>query len=253
MTTARKIGMEENEPMTLSHAAPARADQIADPIELAPRINGFHLEPRCRVCRNDQLRTKVNEMLAAGASYAYIVRALAGDNDKLDPRDRVTIDSVRNHCERHFPVQQTARAVYRDILERRAQENRVDFVQGVATALTPLAFFEVVMNGAFRTLVDYDAAVSVETGLRAAEKLQSVLDGRDRGTDVLELKVQLYQIGQAVRTVVPQQMWAEIIAKLEELEQEQHRESLDVGTDFFDDADDDPFDPTEFAEEDDEF
>jgi hypothetical protein len=66
--------------------------------------------------------------------------------------------------------------------------------------------------------------------LRAAEKLQSVLDGRDRGTDVLELKVQLDLIGKAVRAVVPQQMWAEIIAKLEELEQEQHAESLDVGT-----------------------
>ena len=40
---------------------------------------------------------------------------------------------------------------------------------------------------------------------------------------------------------------------LEELEQEQHAESLDVGTDSFDDADaDDPYDPTEFIDEDDE-
>jgi hypothetical protein len=31
------------------------------------------------------------------------------------------------------------------------------------------------------------------------------------------------------------------------------QEALDVGTDSFDDADDDAFDPTEFAEEDDEF
>ena len=93
-------------------------------------------------------------MLAAGASYAYILRALAGDNANLDRARRVTIDSVRNHCERHFPVQQAARATYRDILERRAQENRVDFVEGVATALTPMAFFEVVMTRAFRTLVD---------------------------------------------------------------------------------------------------
>ena len=90
--------------------------------------------------------------------------------------------------------------------------------------------------------------------MRAAEKLQSVLDGRDRGTDVLELKVQLDLIGKAVRAVVPQQMWAVIIAKLEELEQEQHAESLDVGTDSFDDADaDDPYDPTEFIDEDDDF
>ena len=54
----------------------------------------------------------------------------------------MTIDSIRNHCGRHFPVQQVARATYRDILERRARENHIDFVEGVATALTPIAFFE---------------------------------------------------------------------------------------------------------------
>ena len=27
-------------------------------------VNGMHLEPRCRVCRNDQARTKVNGLLA---------------------------------------------------------------------------------------------------------------------------------------------------------------------------------------------
>ena len=42
--------------------------------ELATR-NGLHLEPRCRVCRNDQVRTKVNDLLATGASYAMTVRA----------------------------------------------------------------------------------------------------------------------------------------------------------------------------------
>ena len=44
----------------------------------------------------------------------------------------------------------------------------------------------------------------MDTGLRAAGKLQSVLDGRERDTEVLELKVELGQIGQAVRAVVPQ-------------------------------------------------
>ena len=155
------------------------------------------------------------------------------------------------HHTRHFPIQQVARATYREILERRAKENGVDFVQGVATALLPVTFFEVVMNKAFRTLVDDRTEVSVETGLRAAEKLQSVLDGRERGTDVLELKVQLGQIGEAVKSTVPQEMWAAIVEKLEEVEQ--HPEALDVEADSFDDSYDDPYDPTEFTDEDDEF
>src|SRR6478752_1482014 len=114
-----------------------------------------------------------------------------------------------------------------------------------------MAFYEVVMTEAFRTLVDDRTEVSVQTGLRAAEKLQSVLDGHERGADVLALKVQLGQISEAVRAVVPQSMWAAIVEKLEELEQ--HPEALDVEADSFDDSYDDPYDPTEFIDEDDEF
>ena len=73
---------------------------------------------------------------------------------------------------------------------------------------------------------------------------KSVL-GRERGTEVLELKVQLGNIIEAVRSVVPQSMWAAIVEELE-----QHSEALDVVDDGFDA--DDPFDPTEFIDEDDE-
>ena len=203
------------------------------------------------MCRNDPVRKKVNDMLAAGSGYAFIVRALGDDNAGCDPRDLVTIDSVRNHCERHFPVQQEARATYRDILERRAQENQIDFVKGVATALLPVTFYEVAMNKAFQTLVADHTEVTVETGLRAAEKLQSFLDGRERDTNVLELKVALDRIGQAVRAVVPEEMWAAILEELEELEEDS--KSLNVDMDSFDDADDEPFDPMEFVDDDDEF
>jgi hypothetical protein len=47
-------------------------------------------------------------------------------------------------------------------------------------------------------------------------------------------------IAQAVRSVVPESMWAAIIEKLEQLLQ-QHSAALDVGTDDFDD--DDPLRP----------
>ena len=90
------------------------------------------------MCRNDQVRTKVNDLLATGASYAMVLRALGEDNNKLDKCDRVTIDSVRNHCGRHFPVQQVARASYREILERRARENQIDFVRAWPLRSHPL-------------------------------------------------------------------------------------------------------------------
>ena len=65
------------------------------------------------------------------------------------------------------------------------------------------------------------------------------------------MKVQLAAICDAVKSTVPKEMWGEITEKLDEAEQ--HREALDVGEDSFDDADDDPYDPTEFIDDDDEF
>jgi len=73
------------------------------------------------------VRTKVNDLLAGGASYAMVLRALGDDDAELEKRDRVTTNSIRNHTVRHFPVQQVARATYREILERRAKWSGTEF------------------------------------------------------------------------------------------------------------------------------
>jgi hypothetical protein len=137
-----------------------------------------------------------------------ILRALDDENTKLDPRDRVTIDSIRNHTSRHFPVQQIARATYREILERRAEQNQVDFVQGVATAITPMAFLETVMVNGYETLVDPYTKVDVNTGMIAAGRLQSLIDSRADQSDLLQMRLQFRRILDAVRSTVPQEMWA---------------------------------------------
>ena len=202
--------------------------------------NGFHLEPRCRVCRNDQMRTKVNDLLAAGASYAFIVRALGEHNANCDKRDLVSIDSVRTHAARHYPVQNVAGATYRDILEQRAQENRVDFVAGVATALTPLAFYETVMVKGYETLVDSNTKVDVNTGMIAAGRLQSLIESRASGTSMADMLVQINRIINAVKTTVPEEMWPEIVRKMKG-EDEASELLEDDEADVFDPADD-PFD-----------
>ena len=83
---------------------------------------------------------------------------------------------------------------YWDILKRRARENRIDFIEGVATALTPIAFFETVMVKSYENLVDSDTKVDVNTGIVAAGRLQSLIDSRDYSHDLLVMKVQMDQI-----------------------------------------------------------
>lgn len=72
--------------MTLPRKLAVVAEEAASGTNIVP-VNDFHLEPRCHVCRNDRLRVKVNHLLAQGASYAYIVRALEDDNASLHHRE----------------------------------------------------------------------------------------------------------------------------------------------------------------------
>ena len=183
--------------------------------ELATHINGLPIEPRCRVCRNDVLRRKVNELLATGASYAMILRTLENDNATVDDRDRVTIDSIRQHTRRHFPVQNVARAAYRDILERRAKENGVDFVKGVATAITPMAFYETVMAKGYETLVDSATKVDVNTGMIAASRLQTLIDSRAGRTSMADILFKMDRIINAIHSTVPEKLWPEILRKID--------------------------------------
>jgi hypothetical protein len=231
--------------MTVLEALAESVGETVDSIELPAVLHHFPLEPRCRVCRNDELRKKVNGMLATGVSYAMILRALQKDNDQLDTRDRVTIDSIRNHTARHFPVQNVAKATYRHILERRAQENGVDFVNGVATAITPMAFFETVMVKGYETLVDSDTKVDVNTGMIAAGRLQALIESRASGTSMVDMWVKMDRIIRAIHSSVPEELWPEILRKLDGV-------AGDTPADDIGDCDDaeDVYDPVESAQAD---
>ena len=73
---------------------------------------------------------------------------------------------------------QVANAAYRDIPERGGRENALDFVEGVATALTPIAFFAAFMVKSCEALVDSDTRVGVNTGIVAASRVRAVIGSR---------------------------------------------------------------------------
>ena len=68
--------------MTVLDTVADSLGETVDSIELPALLHEMRIEPRCRICRNDHLRKKVNDMLATGLSYAMILRALQKDNDQ---------------------------------------------------------------------------------------------------------------------------------------------------------------------------
>ncbi len=213
------------------------SDQVAP--ALALQSNGSRLEPRCHVCRTDEVRQRVNDLLASGASYASILRALGGDGVV------VTTDSIRRHADRHFPVQSIAKATYREILERRAQENSVDFVNGVATAITPMALLETVMVRGYEKLVDPDTEVDVKTGMAAACRLQEMIDSHGDQLDWARAQAEMGRIVEVVREFVPAERWPALKAALRRdqgLEDAAEREPDEVEMVEIDDGFDDQVD-----------
>ena len=106
-------------------------------------------------------------------------------------------------------------ATYRQILERRAKENGVDFVNAVATAITPMAFCETVMAKGYETLVDSDTRVDVNTGMIAPGRLQALIESRASGTSMVDIMVQIDRIVRAIKSTVPQELWGEILRKID--------------------------------------
>ncbi|MGW4019118.1 hypothetical protein ACWECW_22720 [Rhodococcus ruber] len=95
-------------------------------------------------------------------------------------------------------------------------ENRVDFVDGVATAITPMALYETIMVKGYQSLVSGAETVDASTVMNAAAKLQAILDARQGSQDIADMMLQVQKITEVVRSTVPQPMWAAILAKLDE-------------------------------------
>ena len=77
-----------------------------------------------------------------------------------------------------------------------------------------MAFYECVMNDAFRRVVDGDVDMSVDTGLRAAEKLQALIDSRAGQADMARMRAEMGRVIEVVRTFIPAERWPDVQAAL---------------------------------------
>ena len=118
-----------------------------------------------------------------------------------------------------------------------------DFVKGVVTAITPMAFHETVIAKGYETLVDPDTKVDVSTGMIAAARLQALTESRASGTRIADLSVQMGRIIDAIHSSVPEELWPEILRKID------GPVAADTPGDEFEDGDDtdDEYDPAEPA------
>lgn len=168
----------------------------------------------CRVCEHEQICTLVNKLLSHAMSYRAILELIAPLNDLLPERKRVTVKVIGNHSRRHFPIERTAQSVYRRIVERRAEEFGLDLADGVGGVLTTVGYLEVLMQKAYEAVVDPQAVVRPELGMRAAVKLHQITQQGSEDVGIADLMIRLDVIIDAVRTTVPEELWEPILNKI---------------------------------------
>ena len=104
--------------------------------------------PRCYVCCESESKKLVNSLLAAGLTNREIVECCEDINNRRRGKGDKRIINARNvwtHRRTHFDVDRPAMAVYREIMERRAEEANQDYINGIGHAITPYAVLETVM------------------------------------------------------------------------------------------------------------
>ena len=102
----------------------------------------------------------------------------------------------------------------------------------MAHAITPIAFYETVMVKGYETLVDSGTEVDVNTGMIAAARLQVLIESRASGTSMVDMWVKMGRIIDAIHSSVPEELWPEILRKID------GPVAADTPIDEFEDGDD---------------
>jgi hypothetical protein len=78
-----------------------------------------------------------------------------------------------------------------------------------------MAFYETVIVKGYEILVDSGTTVDVSTGMIAAGRLQALIESRASGTRIADLMVQMDRIINAIHSPVPEELWPEILRKID--------------------------------------
>jgi hypothetical protein len=233
--------MTENQPAKFD--IDKMVQKQVDELRVAGKLYTFNPETRCRVCQSQDSLDLVNTLLAHGLTYAAIMKCLVPVNATRRKNAQITKASLYWHQKNHFNTQEPARALYRQIMEDRAKEHELNFVEGTTTAVNAMSYLETMMVKGYKKLTDerFDN-VSVVDGMNAGIKLHEMTRADAGLAEAAKKMDEMNRIINAVKEVVPERYFNEILARLESSDPTAVIEATIEEED--DDEDDEEFDPS---------
>jgi hypothetical protein len=183
-------------------------------------------ERRCRVCsageasknlKNGTLvKNIVDEMTLYPKTLAEIHRIIEPMMEEWPSELRISYKSIRTHQKKHLPFDKVAA---RAMVEKWAQQQGISVIDAAGRMLlTEEAWLELTAEKGWQRLVHGDIEPSWVETQKAFERISDLKRQAEGEYSTVTILAQVNAIIEAVREVVPQEMYAAIIEKIENRE-----------------------------------
>jgi hypothetical protein len=157
--------------------------------------------PQCHVCQSNHRKT-IEKLLAVGTSYSEIERSFG-----IDRR------GISHHDKEHLNLESAA---IRRIIEQEAERAEANIEEGIQGAVKRRVYLETALQKGLKALADDTIIVEPKDVLAIIEKLDKIDSvGEEAALEELRLQFQAYL--QAMKEVVPGEMWDRITGRTREL------------------------------------
>jgi len=162
-------------------------------------------QSRCGVCSHPA-KFLIESMLIAAWS-APAIEAQFAETDHP-----VSATSIRNHAKRHLDYQERA---IRNIVEQEAKLAQINEDAATESIVTNTAYLKILRQKGLEGLIDGSVSAEPRDVLRAVDLLEK-LESAKEPARLAQFRLQYEAFQRAVEEVVPKELWAQIIEKLEQ-------------------------------------
>jgi hypothetical protein len=157
------------------------------------------------------VRDLVDELAVVPRTSAAILRVIDPLMEAWPEDVRISKHSVLRHIQRHLAWEQTA---YRQIAERRAKDSgKVGEASG--RMLTAATVYEVIQQRGFDQVLSGELNPTVKDMLNATAALREIEQATEGQFSTAYLLSQLNNVIQVIREFIPEDLWPEVLRRLE--------------------------------------
>lgn len=162
-------------------------------------------EPRCKVCKSPH-REHMEDLLMRGMSYTSIGKFF----ETLDVD--VNRKNLASHKENHMNL---ADAALRNVMEKRAREALINVEETEGFIMTKLGMLESMLHKVWKQIADDNIEWKPGDVIQIMQYIEK-LEAQHTNVALDELLTDARCFSDAVKAVVPQSMWQEIVDRFDE-------------------------------------